>query len=78
MTIKKPMKVVAPAAAPSAPATGGAAIASRLRLDTPDPNANALADTPTKVAAIVGFVALIIAGILMFMLYQHWDFLRLS
>lgn len=62
MTIKKP--------------AGGAAIADRFKLDTPDPKANSAVGKATTAAVIAGTVALIIAGILTFVLYQHWEFLR--
>ena len=72
MTIKKPMKTAA-----AAPAhVGGAAIASRLQLDTSN-----VAKTPatdgkaSTVAAIAGLLALAVAGILTYILWQHWEFL---
>ena len=79
MTIKKPTKTVAaePAtAATVAPAVGGATIADRFRLDTPDPNAKkASAGVGTMCAVIAGVLALAAAGILTFIIYQHWQFL---
>ena len=88
MTIKKPVKktsVTKPSASAAgdaggaAPATGGgAAIASRLKLDAPDPAAAkraAAASAGTKYAVIAGFIAMIVAGILAYILYQHWEFL---
>ncbi len=74
MTIKKPMKVQAAAAA--APVPGGAAIADRLRLDIPDSNANAGMTKATKIATIAGFVALVVLGVLAVLLYTHWDSLK--
>ena len=76
MTIKKPMKVATSAGA-ATPSAGGATIANRLKLDMPDPGAkkSAPAGVATKCAATAGCLALIVAGILTFILYQHWDFL---
>ena len=74
MTIKKNLN----SSATEAAAPGGAAIASRLRLDAPDPEAvrrAAAAAKGTKVALIFGLIAAIVAGILTYMLYQHWEFL---
>ena len=55
---------------------GGATIASRLQLDTsavaPARPENSKA---TTVAAVAGLVALAVAGILTYILWQHWDFL---
>ena len=71
MTIKKPMKT---AAAPAQ--VGGATIAGRLQLDTSDvaktPAAGGKAST---VALVAGFLALAVAGILTYLLWQHWEFL---
>lgn len=78
MTIKKPMKA-APAAveSPVAPAPGGATIADRFKLDMPDPNAKkASAGKGTLFAVVAGFLALAVAGILTFVIYQHWEFLQ--
>ena len=72
MTIKKPMKT-----AMTAPAqVGGATIAGRLQLDTSD-----VARTPAEggkaatVARVAGLIALAVAGILTYLLWQHWEFL---
>ena len=76
MTIKKPMKAAAPAADTAAPAAGGATIADRFKLDMTEPekkSANAGASTTVAVAA--GLIALAIAGILTYILWQHWEFL---
>ena len=54
---------------------GGAAIADRLKLNL-DPNAKkASAGKGTTVAAVVGLIALAVAGVLTFIMYQHWQFL---
>ena len=73
MTIKKPMKTAATAQPVQA---GGATIASRLQLDTSDAGKSSVSDEKAStVAVIVGAVALAIAGVLTYVLYQHWDFL---
>ena len=76
MTIKKPRKTAATAGA-AVPATGGATIANRLKLDMPDPGAKKPAPTgvATKCAATAALIALAVAGILTFILYKHWEFL---
>jgi len=89
MTIKKPVKkptttqAATPAAegsegAAASSAQGGATIASRFKLDAPDPELAkkaAAASAGTKYAVIAGFIALIVAGILAYTLYKHWEFL---
>ena len=77
MTIKKPMKVAAPAQTAGAPAPGGnATIADRFKLDMTEPEKKpAASSTFTTVTGIAGLVALIVAGILTYILYQHWEFL---
>ena len=76
MTIKKPMKAATPAAETATPAAGGATIADRFNLDMTEPekkSANAGASTTVAVAA--GLIALAVAGILTYILWQHWEFL---
>ena len=76
MTIKKPMKAAAPAADAAAPAAGGATIANRFKLDMTEPEKKpAASSTATTVAGVAGLIALIVAGILTYILYQHWEFL---
>ena len=76
MTIKKPMKAPAPASDAAAPAAGGATIADRFKLDMTEPAKKpAAGGMATTVAGIAGLVALIVAGILTYILYQHWEFL---
>ena len=88
MTIKKikPVKpasapaAAAPAAAPAAPAAGGATIADRFKLDVPATPAKSggggtVGKKAAMIALVVGLVALTVAGILAFVLYQHWDYL---
>lgn len=79
MTIKKPMKApeTAETAAPAMPAAGGATIADRFKLDLQDPNAaKASAGVGTVVALIAAVLALVAAGVLTFVLHQHWEFLQ--
>ncbi len=80
MKLKKP----APSKAPSAAPTGGAAIADRFKLDAPAPGKGkgggaaphgTINKTAALVALIAGFVALAVAGILTWTLYQHWEYL---
>jgi len=62
------------AAAPKA----GATIADRFKLDAPDPAAVKKATASkkaTQFALTAAVLALVLAGILTFTLYQHWDFL---
>ena len=80
MTIKKPLSKPA-AEAPEAgfsPAAGGAAIADRFKLDLQDPagKKGSSGGVAATVAAVAGFVALIVAGVLTFVIYQHWEFLQ--
>ena len=76
MTIKKPIKAAAPAADAAAPAAGGATIADRFKLDMTEPEKKpAASSTATTVAGVAGLIALIVAGILTYILYQHWEFL---
>ena len=76
MTIKKPMKAAAPAAETAAPAAGGATIANRFKLDMTEPEKKPTASsTATTVAGVAGLVALVVAGILTYILWQHWEFL---
>ena len=77
MTIKKPMKTAASAGPAAAPAAGGGAtIANRLKLDLTEPvKKPAASSTATTVAAYAGIAAFIVAGILTYMLYKHWEFL---
>ncbi len=60
------------------PGSGSAAIADRFRLDTA-PAASASTATISKNAAfcalVAGFISLTLAGILTFMLYDHWAYL---
>ena len=76
MTIKKPMKAPAPASDAAAPATGGATIADRFKLDMTEPAKKPAAGGPAStIAAVAGLLALAVAGILTYILWQHWEFL---
>jgi len=81
MTIKK-LKIApkptasAEPAADGAPA-GGAAIADRFKLDLQDPSEKkSSGGVAATIAAVAGFIALGVAGILTFIIYQHWEFLK--
>ena len=74
MTIKKPIKAAAPEAS-SAPSAGGATIADRFKLDAPDPNAKKASGAGTTIAVVAGLLALAVAGVLTFIIYQHWQYL---
>jgi len=78
MTIKKPMKAPETAETTVAPAAGGATIADRFKLDVPAETVGAkpAAGKATLFAVIAGFAALVVAGILTFVIYQHWEFLQ--
>ena len=77
MTIKKPMKApVATDTAAAVPAAGGATIADRFKLDMPDEGAKkAAGGKSTTFAVAAGLLALAVAGILTYILWQHWEFL---
>ena len=72
MTIKKTVKTTRPTVAATA---GNGAVADRFRLDAPDPSAKPATSTATTVAGIAGLIALVVVGILTFVLYKHWEFL---
>ena len=76
MTIKKPMKAAAPAADTAATAAGGATIADRFKLDMTEPEKKPTAGGKSTTCAVVaGLIALAVAGILTYILWQHWEFL---
>ena len=76
MTIKKPMKAPAPASDAAVPAAGGATIADRFKLDMTEPAKKPAAGGPAStIAAVAGLLALAVAGILTYILWQHWEFL---
>ena len=74
MTIKKTSKAVENVE-PAAPAAGGATIADRFKLDMPDPNAKKASGVGTTIAVVAGLLALAVAGVLTFIIYQHWQYL---
>ena len=89
MTVKKTLSLKRPSAvskasapadenssasSPAAP-TGAATIADRFKLDTPPPVKSG-AGTGTKIAVLAAFVALVVAGVLTYTLYGHWEFLK--
>ena len=91
MTVKKTLSLKRPTAAPVAdangnaseaptqvaPPTGGATIADRFKLDTPPPaKSDGAAGVGTKVAVAAAFVALVVAGVLAYTLFGHWEFLK--
>ena len=70
------MKAPAPASDAAAPATGGATIADRFKLDMTEPAKKPAAGGPSStIAAVAGLLALAVAGILTYILWQHWEFL---
>ena len=76
MTIKKPMKAAAPAADTAATAAGGATIADRFKLDMTEPEKKPTASGKSTTCAVAaGLIALAVAGILTYILWQHWEFL---
>lgn len=75
MTIKKPTKPAAPEPT-AAPATGGATIADRFKLDMTEPAPKKAAGGVGAMCAVAaGLLALAVAGILTFVLFQHFQFL---
>ena len=91
MTVKKTLSLKRPTAAPAADAngnaaetqttaaspTGGATIADRFKLDTPPPSkSGGAASVGTKVAVAAAVVALVVAGVLAYTIYGHWEFLK--
>ena len=91
MTVKKTLSLKRPTAAPVAdangsaseaptqvaPPTGGATIADRFKLDTPPPAKSGGADgIGTKIAIVAAVVALVVAGVLAYTIYGHWEFLK--
>jgi cytochrome c-type biogenesis protein CcmH/NrfG len=76
MTLKKPTQTQE-AESVAAPATGGATIADRFKLDVPETNVGKpKAGKMAAVTLVVALVALALAGILTFVIYQHWEFLK--
>ena len=70
------MKAPAPASDAAVPAAGGATIADRFKLDMTEPAKKPAAGGPAStIAAVAGLLALAVAGILTYILWQHWEFL---
>ena len=70
------MKAPAPASDAAVPAAGGATIADRFKLDMTEPAKKPAAGGPAStIAAVAGLLALAVAGILAYILWQHWEFL---
>ena len=86
MTIKKTLSVKRPtvnaAMTSSAEAeanSGAATIADRFKLDVPDPKSakkSAGGGVGATIAVVAGVIALVVSGILTFVMYQHWEFLK--
>lgn len=76
MTIKKSAKTSAPAVENPSSATGGATIADRFKLDVPDQSAVKPSGKGGTVTFIAALAALAVVGILTFVMYQHWEFLK--
>jgi len=72
MKAPAPEPVETPAGAPAA------TIADRFKLDAPDPKAarRASGGKGAVVAVVAGLLALAVCGILTFIIYQHWEFLK--
>ena len=76
MTLKKTTTSTEPEAM-TAVNEGGAVIADRFKLDMPDPSAQK--QKGGKLAAVtlvVALLAMAVAGVLTFIMYQHWEFLK--
>ena len=70
MTIKKPVKAASPVQSPDV--SGGVTIADRFKLDAP------VEAPPSKgllPAFIVSLIGLFVSGLLVYMLWKHWEFL---
>ncbi len=74
MKIKKPFPNQG---APAGATTGGATIADRFKLEptTPQKAGPTIGKKGTLWALLAGVASLAVAGILTFVLYQHWEFL---
>jgi cytochrome c-type biogenesis protein CcmH/NrfG len=56
---------------------GGAVIADRFKLDMPDPSAQKQKGGKlAAVSLVVALLAMAVAGVLAFVMYQHWEFLK--
>lgn len=70
----KTIKIKRPAGGVST--AGGATIASRLQLNTePVPTVAEYGGKSTTCAVIAAVLALIVAGVLTYIIWKHWEFL---
>ena len=80
MSVKRPLEsAAAPASAEAGATSGAATIADRFKLDVPDPKSarkSSGGGPATMAAVIAGVIALVVSGILTFVMYQHWEFLK--
>ena len=84
MTVRKTISLKRPSAGgaadgePAAAApSGGATIADRFKLDAAEPaKPSSAAGIGTKIAVAAALAALVVAGILTYTLYGHWEFLK--
>ena len=86
MTIKKTISVKRPTVNAANPMSaeaeansGAATIADRFKLDAPDPKSakkGSGGGPATTAAVIAAVIALIVSGILTFVIYQHWEFMK--
>ena len=79
MTIKKPMKAPAPEPVETPAAAPAATIADRFKLDVPDPAAvkkSSGGGAGAMIALVAALLALAVSGVLTFIIYQHWEFLK--
>ena len=76
MTIKKSVKT-SDSVAEMAPVTGGATIADRFKLDIPEAQpVKSSSGAGTMITFLAALAALAVAGLLTYMLYDHWEFLK--
>ena len=76
MTIKKTVKKTVIKKPEGGNAAGGAAIADRFKLAPTEPvDGPVVSKKATMWAFIAAMLALAVSGILVYMLYQHWEFL---
>ena len=72
MTIKKPMKAGA-----AEPAGETPVIADRFKLNAQESGGSGSSGgAAATVALVAGLVALSVVGVLTFVIYQHWEFLK--
>jgi len=91
MTVKKTLSLKRPTAVSKADSgdeaetlatvaapTGAATIADRFKLDAAPPPAKpaGVGGVGTKIAVAAAVVALVVAGVLAYTIYGHWEFLK--